>query len=212
MHKPAFLIILWTMKIVTVCGLTYSDFVISTLAGIKDADLLVLSFGTVETVDFRSEIKSGDGVFVDLCTLSSDLDCALLCGADTDVYGIKHKSVIVADRGQLIDVSDMVNAPDGYDPGSSYRSYDTSAGKIGVIVDSDIMHPEAAKALASANPDIIVNIADKDADNKQILATRASALFCGLPLLLSMKNYVLLSDACGEVKQSGNSAVNSLLV
>jgi len=200
--------ILWTMEIVTVCGLTYSDFVIGCLAEIERADLLVLSFGAVEIVDFKKEIKRDDGVFVDLCTLSYDMNCAVLCGADTDVYGIRHKSVIIADRGQLLDVSDMVNAPESYDAGKAYRSYKTSAGNLGVIVDGDIMRAESAKAAALNKADMIVNISDKDIDNKQILAARAAALFNNVPALLCARNYSLLSDVHGEVKFASKAAVN----
>lgn len=196
------------MEIVTVCGLTYSDFVINRMPEVKRAGLLVFSFGAVETVDFRKEIKRDDGVFVDLCTLSYDLDCAVLCGADTDVYGIRHKSVILADKGRLVDVSDMVNASTGYSPGTSYRTYRTSAGKIGVVVDCDIMSLESVKAVRADGADIIVNVADKDVCSKQILAARAAGLFNALPVLSVSRNYALLSDGEGEVKFAGRADVN----
>lgn len=196
------------MEIVTVCGLTFSDFVIGHMQNIKRADVLVLSFGAAETVDFRKEIKGDGGVFVDLCTLSFDLDCVVLCGADTDVYGIRHKSAIIADKGRLIDVSDMVNVPEGYDEGASYRCYKTSAGNLGVIIDGDIMYPQAAKTTALSGADLIVNIADKAADNRQFLAARANALFNDSPVLLLTKDYALLSDGGGEVKQSGSAAIS----
>ena len=200
------------MEIVTVCGLSYSDFVIGRLSEIERADLLVLSFGAVETVDFKKEIKRDDGVFVDLCTLSYDLNCAVLCGADTDVYGLKHKSVIIADRGQLLDVSDMVNAPEDYAPGKSYRSYKTSAGNLGVIVDRDVMRAESAKAAALNKADIVVNLSDRDIDGKQILAARAAGLFNGVPVLLCAKNYSLLSDMHGEVKFASKADVSIFTV
>ena len=197
------------MEIVAVCGLSYSDFVIGRLSDIGRADILVLSFGAVETVDFKKEIQRDiNGVFVDLCTLSYDLNCAVLCGADTDVYGIKHKSVIIADKGQLIDVSDMVNAPDGFDAGGAYRSYKTSAGVLGVVVDGDIMCPDSAKAAALNKADMIINIADKDIENKQILTARAAGLLNNTPVLLCAKNYALLSDKTGEVKFAGSAGVN----
>ena len=196
------------MEIVVVCGMTYSDFVINRMAEIKRSDMLVFSYGAVETVDFKAEIKRDDGIFVDLCTLSYDLGCTVLCGADTDVYGIKHKSVIVVDKGRLIDVSDMVNAPEGYDRGSSYRTYSTSAGKLGVIVDGDIMYVESAKTAALNHADMIINIVDKNIDNKQILAARASGLFNDTLALLCAKNYTLLSDGGGEIKFAGRSDVN----
>ena len=204
------MLILWSMDIVAVCGLTYSDFVINRMAEIKHTDLLVLSFGAVGVVDFRNEIKNSDGIFVDLCTLSDDLSCTVLCGADTDVYGIKRKSVIVADRGQLIDVSDMVNAPKGYQGGASYRSYETSAGKIGVIVDGDIMYADSAKNAAQNNARLIVNIVDDVIDNKRILACRAAALYNFVPVLLSAKNYSLLTDGGGGIKQANALAVNEI--
>ena len=209
-NKTHITIILWNMDIVAVCGLTYSDFVINRMAEIKRADLLVLSFGAVGTVDFRNEIKNSDGIFVDLCTLSDDLSCTVLCGADTDVYGIKHKSVIVADKGQLIDVSDAVNAPKGYQGGVTYRSYETSAGKIGVIVDGDIMYTDSVKAAAEGKAELIVGISDCAIDNKLILACRAAALYNSVPVLLSAKNYSLLTDSEGSIKQACALSVNEI--
>ena len=197
------------MEIVAVCGLTYSDFVIERFEEIKRADLLILSFGAVETVVFRNEIKRDDGVFVDLCMLSRDLDCAVLCGADTDVYGIKHKSVIVVDKGRLVDVSDMVNAPRGFDRGTAFKTYPLSAGKAGVAVCGDIMLPECAKTLAAAGAALIVNISDKDIDGKLILAARAAGLYNNLPVLLCARNYFILSDGNGEIKYAEKENINT---
>ena len=211
------------MEIVTVCGMSYADFVIHRMAEVRRADLLVFSFGAVETIDFRKEIKGDDGVFADLCTLSYDLNCAVLCGAGTDVFGVKHKSVVVADKGRLVDVSDQITNYNvqitNKDNSASFaishlpfpicKAYDTSAGKIGIIADNDIMRPKSAEELALQGAQLIVAVADKPVDNSVILAARAAGLYNGVPVLFAAKDYVMLSDGSGEVKFAGHSTLNA---
>ena len=54
----------------------------------------------------------------------------VVCGCYSDSRGIRRKSVVVADRGRILGVSDMLNQLDSseYRPGAGIKIYDTKAG------------------------------------------------------------------------------------
>ena len=70
---------------------------------------------------------------------------------------------MVADKGKILGVTDMVHVIDDSEfvSGGNFRVYDTSVGKIGIILAEDLFFPESARVLATCDADIIVCIFKK---------------------------------------------------
>ena len=64
---------------------------------------------------------------------SKALRCTVVGGCYTDARGIRRKSAVVAERGRLLGVSDLVNRIDGstFGAGAGVKVYETAAGALG---------------------------------------------------------------------------------
>ena len=131
------------------------------LGSVAKSDLLVFGFNGLGLVSYKKELGGETEYFQDIARLSRQLSSVIICGCDTDTYGVFRHSAVIADKGKIVGVSDMVHAIDEteYAAGGSYRVYDTSAGKIGIIVSEDLYFFESTKVLASCDADVIVRVA-----------------------------------------------------
>ena len=116
------------------------------LGEIGENDLLVFGFNGLGLVSYKKELEGETEYFHDLAKLSGQTSSVVLCGCDTDTYGVYRHSVVIADKGKILGVSDMAHCIDDSEfvAGGNFRVYDTSAGKIGVIVGEDLFFPEMA--------------------------------------------------------------------
>ena len=78
-----------------------------------EADVVICGFQALGEVSYERELKGETGCFADVAILSREKKCAVLAGCFTDARGIRRKSVVAADRGRILGVSDMVNRIDG---------------------------------------------------------------------------------------------------
>lgn len=196
------------MRVVIVHSISIEEFFLSALQTLQKPDLLIFSFGVTGDVDFETELKSDNGIFSELVLLSDNLQCVVIAAMDTSVYGHKYKSVAVIDKGKLIDISDMVHKIDPrYRGGRGFRVYDTSVGKLGIIVHTDILFPETARILALCDSEILVSLIDKDCPYDSMLMARAASLANGLINICASDNKAYICNHLGAVIENSAESV-----
>ncbi|MBQ6727560.1 MAG: carbon-nitrogen hydrolase family protein [Clostridia bacterium] len=177
-------------------------------AAIK-SDVLVFGFNGLGLVSYKKELGGETEYFQDLARLSRELSSVVICGCDTDAYGVFRHSAVIADKGKILGVSDMAHALDDSEfvAGGNFRVYDTSAGKIGIIVAEDLFFPESARVLAMCDADIIICVFKKlDGPMPQIML-RAGAFANGVSMALCAKNYAAVADIKGNIILSGGGKI-----
>lgn len=167
-------------------------------------DVLVFGFNGLGLVSYKKELGGETEYFQDLARLSRQLSSVIVCGCDTDTYGVFRHSAVIADKGKILGVSDMAHAIDESEfvAGGNFRVYDTSAGKIGLIVAEDLFFPESPRVLALCDADIIICLFKKMEDYMPQIMLRAGAFSNGVAMALCAKNYAAVCDIRGNVTAS----------
>ena len=173
----------------------------SKLDKISGNDLVVFGFNGLGLVSYKKELSGETEYFGDVAKLSKQLSSTLICGCDTDTYGVFRHSVVVADKGKILGVTDMVHTIDEseFSSGGSFRVYDTSAGKIGIIICEDLYFPESARALTLFDADIILCMFKKVENHIPNLMIRSGAFSNGVLMALCAENYTSISNIKGEI-------------
>ncbi len=165
---------------------------------LEQADLYV--FGALPTeVSYERELKGETRFFEDVARLSKRERGVVVCGCLTDTRGHKRKSAVVAERGKLMGVSDMLHAIDHEIAcGAGLRVYETQAGKIGVAVADDLRFPSVIHSLVVCGSDCIVCPIARIQDIHSVLA-RSHAYCFGVPILLCGRGYALVASSDGKI-------------
>ncbi len=184
------------------------------LGEIGKQDLVLFGFNGLGLVSYKKELDGETEYFHDLARLSNQLNSVVICGADTDTYGVFRHSCVVADKGKILGVSDMAHSIDDSEfvAGGNFRVYDTSAGKIGVIVGEDLFFPETARVLTLCDADIIVCVLKKLDNLMPQIMLRASAFSNGVPMALCAKNYSAVADVRGNITASSTANITKIKV
>lgn len=170
-------------------------------------DLVVFGFNGLGLVSYKKELSGETEYFHDVAKLSKQLSSVVICGCDTDNYGVFRHSAVVAEKGRILGVTDMAHSIDESEfvAGGNFRVYDTCAGKIGIIVAEDLFFPESARVLTLCDADVIVCLFKKlDSQMPQIML-RAGAFANGVAMALCAKNYALVADIRGNVALASSS-------
>ncbi len=172
-------------------------------------DLIVFGFNGLGLVSYKKELSGETEYFHDLAKLSKQLSNVVVCGCDTDTYGVFRHSAVIADKGKILGVSDMAHSIDDSEfvPGSGFRVYDTSAGKIGIIVAEDLFFPEVPRVLTLCDADLIICLFKKIDDFMPQIMIRCSAFANGVPMALCSKNRVVAADVKGNISFASSSDV-----
>lgn len=179
------------------------------LTELEKQDLVVFGFNGLGLVNYKKELGGETEYFQDLARLSRQLSSVVVCGCDTDTYGVFRHSAVIADKGRILGVSDAVHAIDESEfvAGGTFRVYDTSVGKIGLVVAEDLFFPESARVLTLCDADIIVCLFKKlDSLMPQIMI-RSGAFANGVAMALCAKNYAALADIRGDIKVAGSGDI-----
>ena len=176
------------------------------LSALDGCELLVFGFNGMGLVSYKKELSGETEYFQDIAKLSKQISSVVICGCDTDTYGIFRHSAVVADRGKILGVTDMAHTIDDSEfvAGGSFRVYDTSVGKIGVIVGEDLFFPESARVLTLCDADIIICLFKKIENFMPQIMLRAGAFANGVAMALCAKNYVCVADIKGKVAFSSS--------
>ncbi len=197
------------MEICFVTNGTLNEIVENDISKISDNDIVVFGFNGMGLVSYKKEIQGQTEYFRDIALTSKQISSVIICGCDTDNYGVFRHSVVIADKGKLLGVTDMVHSIDHSEfvSGGSFRVYDTSAGKVGVLVAEDLYFPESARVLALCDADIIICIFKKIENFMPQVMIRAGAFSNGVAMALCAKNYCAISDIRGKIVVAGSSEI-----
>ena len=93
------------------------------LKEISANDLVVFGFNGLGLVSYKKELAGETEYFQDVAKLSSQLGTVVISGCDTDTFGVFRHSAVIADKGKILGVSDMVHSVDQseYAPGGNFR-------------------------------------------------------------------------------------------
>ena len=179
------------------------------LSSIGRHDLLVFGFNGLGLVSYKKELAGETEYFHDVAKLSKQLSSVVICGCDTDTYGVFRHSAVIADRGKILGMTDMAHAIDQseYAPGGNFRVYDTGAGKIGIIIAEDLYFPESARVLTLCDADFIVCIFKKLENTMPQIMLRSGAFANGVAMALCAKNYACVSDIRGNVTVASSADI-----
>ncbi|MBQ8427978.1 MAG: hypothetical protein IJX18_01845 [Clostridia bacterium] len=161
----------------------------------KTADLTLGCFEE-KRISYHRELKGETRLFEDVAILSEKTDGVVICGAETESYGLVRNSVLVADKGKLLGVADMTHAVDGeMNSGAALRQFDTSIGKVGVIVAEDLYFSETAKSLTDCGSDVLVCSFARAFTYLESVLLRATAFFYGVPVFFCGKGGSMIADS-----------------
>lgn len=179
------------------------------LDALTGRDAVIFGFNGLGLVSYKKELSGETEYFQDAAKLSGELGSVVISGCDTDTYGVFRHSAVIADRGKILGVSDMARSIDDSEfvSGGSLRVYDTSVGRIGVLVEGDLFFSESARVLALCDAELIVCVMKKVTDAAPQLMLRAGAFSNGVAMLLVGKNYAAVSDIRGKITAAGSADV-----
>ncbi len=163
------------------------------------ADIILFGFNGLDEVCYEKELKGETRYFEDVATLSRYAKTVVACGCVTNTRGHKRRSVVVAENGKIVGVSDMLNAVDGeISCGAGLRVYETAVGRMGVVVADDLHFPETIKTLSACGSDFII-CPYGEQDEMQAILLRAHAYCYGVPIYFCAKQYAIIADASGKI-------------
>ena len=176
---------------------------------ISGHDLVIFGFNGLGLVSYKKELAGETEYFQDVAKLSRQLSCTIISGCDTDTYGLFRHSAVIADKGKILGVTDMAHSIDDSEfvAGGAFRVYETSAGKIGIIVAEDLYFPESSRVLTLCDADIIICVFKKIDSSMPLVMLRAEAFANGVAMALCAKNYSAVADIRGEITLAGSQDV-----
>lgn len=172
-------------------------------------DLIVFGFNGLGLVSYKKELNGETEYFQDIAKLSRQLSSVIVCGCDTDTYGVFKRSAVIADKGRILGVSDMLHAIDEteYTAGGYLRIYETSIGKIGIVLSDDMFFYETIETLALCDADIIICLYKTLYNAMPQIALRANAFVNGVYMALCAERYAAIANIRGEIIASSGSDI-----
>ena len=166
-----------------------------------EADVICAPFAALGEVSYERELKGETAMFEDVALLSKEGKNVVVCGCYTDARGMKRKSVVVAERGRILGVSDMVNRIDGgeFRAGAGIKIFDTQAGKLGIVVAEDLYFPQVLQTLSVCGAEIALCIFEELNETLEQTLMRASAYYYGIPVSVCACGYAQAADIAGKV-------------
>ncbi len=168
---------------------------------LSDADVVVFGFNGLGLVSYKCELSGETEYFSDIARLSKQLAGVVISGCDTETFGVFRHSVVIADKGKIIGVADMLSSIDDSEfmPGSGNQIYQTSKGKIGVLICEDLFFFDRAKELSSLGADLIVCVFQKAENYLPIICARALAYTYGVCVVFVSNRINAVCKSRGDV-------------
>lgn len=169
-----------------------------------NADVAVFPFAALGEVSYERELKGETNLFEDVAILSRIGRNVVVCGCYTNARGIKRKSAVVAERGRILGVSDMVNRIDGseYRSGAGIKLYDTKAGRLGIVVAEDLYFPQVLETLSLCGADVAISVFETLNEGLELNLIRAGAFYFGIPVCMCALGYAQAADPMGKLRFS----------
>lgn len=165
------------------------------------ADIVCFPLSALGEVSYERELKGETSLFEAVAMRSKMLRCTVVGGCYTDARGIRRKSAVVAERGRLLGVSDLVNRIDGsaFGAGAGVKVYETAAGRLGVVVGEDLYFPKVIETLSLSGADAVLCLFEELSEGLELTLIRAHAFFYGLPVALCAFGYAAVADPEGRL-------------
>lgn len=165
------------------------------------ADIVCYPLSALGEVSYERELKGETSLFEAVAMRSKVLRCTVVGGCYTDARGIRRKSAVVAERGRLLGVSDLVNRIDGsaFGAGAGVKVYETAAGRLGVVVGEDLYFPKVVETLSISGADAVLCLFEELSEGLELTLIRAHAFFYGLPVALCAFGYAAVADPEGRL-------------
>ena len=165
------------------------------------ADIVCYPLSALGEVSYECELKGETSLFEAVAMRSKALRCTVVGGCYTDARGIRRKSAVVAERGRLLGVSDLVNRIDGsaFGAGAGVKVYETAAGRLGVVVGEDLYFPKVMETLSLSGADAVLCLFEELSEGLELTLIRAHAFFYGLPVALCAFGYAAVADPEGRL-------------
>lgn len=182
------------------------------LSSIDKCELIVFGFNGLGLVSYKNELDGKTEYFQDLARFSRQISSVVISGCDTEISGEYKHSAVIADKGRILGVSDAVHSIDESEfvSGGNFRVYDTSIGKIGLIIADDIFFFESSRVLASCDADFIICLIKEVENSIPQIMLRACAFSNGIVMALVSKNYFSVANNKGEIAYAGNKDANKI--
>ncbi len=166
------------------------------------ADIVCLSFQALGEVSYERELKGETSLFEDVALLSKEGQNLIVAGCFTDARGIKRKSVVVAEKGRILGVSDMVNRIDQaeYRCGAGVKIFDTGVGKVGIIVAEDLYFPRVAETLSVCGAELALCIFEQQEGSLEQILMRSYAFLYGVPVCVCAYGFAQAADIGGKLR------------
>jgi len=109
-----------------------------TCIGLENA-VLVLPFSSMPEIDLSEEIVGAATYMKNLADFSKKINSSIFCGAKTKSLEVRHISVVVCNKGRLVDIADRTSNPfdDNLGTSNKIKVYSSKKGKIGLLIDAD---------------------------------------------------------------------------
>ena len=178
-----------------------------------DYDVIVFGFEGLKKVNYKNELNGSESNLQNFAYLSKKSKKIIISGCITDNYGVIRKSAVITENGKLLGISDMnVNLnSSGYSQGGGYRVYQTSKGRVGVIVGDDLIDYDGVKSLSLCDADVIVFINNEEKQQYDLLI-RAYAYLFGVPVVSVAGGVTLASDINGEVCGGSREKLSQIIL
>ena len=165
-------------------------------------DVVCFSFQALGEVSYERELRGETGLFEDVAVLSREQNGVVACGCFTDARGIRRKSVVVAEKGKILGVSDMCFRIDGgeYRCGAGVKIFDTGVGKIGIVVAEDLYFPRVFETLSACGAELALCIFEQLDGSLEQTLMRAHAFLYGVPVCICAYGYAQAADIGGKLR------------
>ncbi|MEG1963855.1 MAG: hypothetical protein RR123_03175 [Clostridia bacterium] len=159
------------MKIFSVCNMPYDNFLAENSSKLEAESLLILGFGCLPTIDLVKEFNAKSDVIKGLAYLSKARNLCIVACFFAKLYEKTYLSSICIDKGVILGINDATHNLNKaeFDVGHSFRIYNTSLGRFGIVLQDDIFFPEVARGISKNKSEFILYLSKEK--NCEILET-----------------------------------------
>ena len=178
------------------------------------ADVVVFGFNFIGKVNYKNELAGSQDNLLKLSKISKNSQKIVIGGAYTDNYGVVRKSALISEKGKILGICDMhLKRHDlAVSIGYGYKIYQTKSGKIGVLIDDDVLNYDACRCMTMCDADIIIVISDKQEKFNLDYLIRSYSFLFGIPIILVTPKGIIATDINGEIiKKSEQNEVDVIV-
>lgn len=148
------------MKICVVKNASLFKFDSIILPSLKKIDLAVFSYETLPIISYKKEIEGETNYISYFVNLSKKLNALVFVGSKFDLYGKEYHSILAVEKGGILGIVDSV-LEERMDQKNEFTFFDTSLGKIGILVNEDLFLNKAVKTRKQKGVDWFIHIGNK---------------------------------------------------